>query len=30
MFVIKNKDFSKRSRMFIILIQDLIMIYIFP
>ena len=30
MFVVKNKNFFKRTRMFIVLIQDLIMIYIFP
>jgi len=30
MFVVKNKDFSKQTRMFIVLIQNLIMTYIFP
>ena len=30
MFVVKNKGFSKRTRMFLVVIQDLIMIYIFP
>jgi len=29
MFVVNNKDFSKLTQMFIVLIQDLIMVYIF-
>jgi hypothetical protein len=30
MFVVKNKDFLKQTRIFIVLTQDLIMTYIFP